>query len=230
MVQTASFTLKGAYAGARGILPIAISDVMFMLIVGVLARQAGLTLAETILLHALVYAGTAQLAALAMWVTPLPVVAILVSTAIINSRYLLMGASIHPWLARLPAPKVYGLLFFLTDETWALTQNEFDAGKNDVGFLFGSGVFSWLLGFIGVAVGYSAGALINDPAEWGLDFLFTAVLLCMLVSLWKGKTTLMPWLVAGAVAIVASRLLPGNLYIVIGALAGSLMGAYRDTH
>jgi 4-azaleucine resistance transporter AzlC len=228
--QAASFTRQGAFAGARGILPIAASGIVFDVIVGMLARQAGFTVVETLLLHALVFAGTAQLAALAMWASPLPVLAILVSTAIVNSRYLLMGAAIHPWMARLPVPKVYGTLFFLTDETWAMTQNEFDGGRSDVGYLFGSGLFLWLVGFIGVLVGYSAGALIQDPAQWGLDFLFTAIVITLLVTMWKGSQNLLPWIVAAVAAIGCSLLLPGNWYIVIGALAGSIIGAIRDAH
>jgi 4-azaleucine resistance transporter AzlC len=226
--QAASFTRQGAFAGARGILPIAASGIVFDVIVGMLARQAGFTVVETLLLHALVFAGTAQLAALALWATPLPIVAILVSTAIVNSRYLLMGAAIHPWMARLPLHKVYGTLFFLTDETWALTQNEFGGGKGDVGYLFGSGLFLWLVGFAGVLLGYSAGALIQDPAQWGLDFLFTAILIALLVTIWKGSESALPWIVAALVAIACSLLLPGNGYIVAGALAGSIVGALRD--
>ena len=228
--QVSSFTRQGAFAGARGIIPIAVSGIVFDVIVGVLARQAGFTPVETLLLHALVFAGTAQLAALALWTAPLPIVAILISTAIVNSRYLLMGAAIHPWMARLPVHKVYGTLFFLTDETWAMTQNEFGGGRSDVGYLFGSGLFLWLVGFIGVLVGYSAGALIQDPARWGLDFLFTAIVIALLVSMWKGAESAFPWIVAGLVAIGVSLLLPGNWYIVAGALAGSIVGALRDVH
>lgn len=225
---TGTFTQRGIFTGARKILPIAISGVVFDAIVGMLARQAGFTFAETLMLHAFVFAGTAQLAALALWVTPVPVVAILVSTAIVNARYLLMSATIHPWMARLPAHKTYGSLFFLTDETWALAQTEYSGADPDAGFLLGSGGFMWALGFIGITLGYVGGALLGDPAQWGLDFLFTAVLIALLVSLWKGRTSVLPWLVAAAVAIVASRLLPGNWYIVLGGLAGSLVGAFRD--
>lgn len=228
--QVPSFTRQGAFAGARGIIPIVVGGIIFDLIVGMLARQAGFTALEALLLHGLVFAGTAQLAALAMWTAPLPILAILVSTAIVNSRYLLMGAAIHPWLARLPVHKVYGTLFFLTDETWAMTQNEFGGGRRDVGYLFGSGMVLWLIGFIGVLVGYSVGGVIHDPAQWGFDFLFTAIIITLLVSMWKGRESALPWIVAGLVAVGVSLLLPGNWYIMAGALAGSIAGALRDAH
>jgi predicted branched-subunit amino acid permease len=43
--------------------------------------------------------------------------------------------------------------------------------------------------------------------------------------MWRGKSDLAPWLVAGGTAIVANRLFGGQWHIVVGALAGSLTGA-----
>ena len=47
--------------------------------------------------------------------------------------------------------------------------------------------------------------------------------------MWKGKGDLIPWLVAALAAIVSAKLIPGNWYIIIGGLLGSLAGAIVET-
>jgi predicted branched-subunit amino acid permease len=69
--------------------------------------------------------------------------------------------------------------------------------------------------------------VVEDPARWGLDFAFTAVFLALLAGMWKGRGDLVPWGVAAVVAVAASGLLPGYWYVLLGGLAGSLMGAVR---
>jgi len=41
-------------------------------------------------------------------------------TALVNSRHLLMGASLAPLLQHLPRRRVLPALFFMCDESWAL--------------------------------------------------------------------------------------------------------------
>ena len=70
----------------------------------------------------------------------------------------------------------------------------------------------------------------NNVQGERLDFAFIAVFLALLVSLWRGIGDLLPWLVAGGVAVAASLLVPGKWYIILGGLAGSLAGAWQSTH
>lgn len=68
---------------------------------------------------------------------------------------------------------------------------------------------------------------LNDPSQWGLDFVFTAMFLALLVGLWKGKADLLPWIVAALAAVAAAHWLPGKWYILLGGVAGSLAGVVR---
>jgi 4-azaleucine resistance transporter AzlC len=223
-----TFTWRGARAGARRVLPIVVGDFAFGVVLGVVARQTGLSLDATLLMSGLVFAGAAQIVALGLWATPLPVVSLILATLVVNLRHLLMGASLRPWFAHLRSTQAYGSVFFMVDETWALTMREFAGGGRDAAFLLGSGVTLWAAWVSSAAVGYLAGAAIQDPAQWGLDFLFTAVFIALLLGLWRGKSDLLPWVVAAVVAIAAATWLPGKWYILLGGLAGSLTGALRD--
>jgi 4-azaleucine resistance transporter AzlC len=223
-----TFTGQGALAGARRALPVVVGDFAFALVFGVVARQAGLSLVEAALMSGLVFAGAAQFVALGLWAAPLPVFSLVLTTLVVNLRHLLMGAALRPWFARLSSLRAYGSLFFMVDETWALTMSEFAAGGRDAAFLIGGGVTLWAGWTSATVIGHLLGAIIPDPAQWGLDFMFTAVFTALLVGLWKGKADILPWAVAAAVAVAAAIVLPGKWYILLGGLAGSLAGAMRD--
>src|SRR5215813_10541223 len=80
-----SFTLRGALLGARRSLPLALAGLTEGVAFGVLARQAGMSLGETLAMSGLVYAGTAQFVALGLWVAPLPFVALAATTLLVNA-------------------------------------------------------------------------------------------------------------------------------------------------
>jgi 4-azaleucine resistance transporter AzlC len=222
-----TFTSAGFVAGVRLALPIALSVFAYALVFGILARQAGLSLAEAFLMSAVVYAGSAQFVALGLWTHPLPVVTIVVTTLIVNVRHVLMGAALSPWFSRLRPATAFGTLFFMSDESWALTIGQFGKGRRDGAFLLGSGLAIYLSWVSATVVGRSLGSRLQDPARLGLDFAFTAVFLALLVGLWKGRSDILPWIGAALVAVAAAHWLPGKWYILLGALAGSLIGALR---
>jgi 4-azaleucine resistance transporter AzlC len=223
-----SYTFSGVIRGMRVSLPLAISVAAYGVVFGVLARQAGLSLGEATLMSSLVVAGASQFLALELWLSPLPIVAIVLTTLVVNLRHLLMGAALRPWFAQLPPLSAYGSLFFMGDESWALTMRELIDGRTDAAFLVGSGA-TLNTAWIGSTIaGHLLGALVGDPTQWGLDFAFTAVFLALLVGLWQGKSDWLPWVVAAIVAVIAAQVLPGKWYILLGGLAGSLAGALRD--
>jgi 4-azaleucine resistance transporter AzlC len=216
--------------GARTFIPLAISIAAYGVVWGVLAGQAGMSVAEVALMSAFVFAGASQFVALEMW-TPgtLPILSIVIATAIVNLRMLLMTATLRPLVSHLPLARSLPAMFFVSDEQWALTMAEVARGRGSLGFLLGTGVLSWLSWTLSTLVGRLVGALIDDPARYGLDFAFTATFLALLMGMWKGKSDLVPWAVAALAAIAAARLIEGNWYIIIGGLAGSLAGAMLET-
>jgi 4-azaleucine resistance transporter AzlC len=228
MNDTARFSFAGVGRGFRRCLPISLSVFAYGMVFGVLARQAGLSLVESAFMSGWVFAGASQFVALDLWVSPLPVPAVILTTLVLNLRHVLMGAAVYPWFSSLRPRQVYPTLYFMTDENWALSMRHYAAGERDGGFLLGSGLAIYLSWFSAAVVGQMLGASIPDPARWGLDFAFTAVFAAMLVGMWKGRQDIFPWLVAALVALLTSYLLPGKWYILLGGIAGSLAGALAD--
>jgi 4-azaleucine resistance transporter AzlC len=222
-----TFDLAGTLEGARRCLPLALSVFAYGLVFGILARQAGLSPAESVLMSALVFAGAAQFVALGLWAAPLPVAAIVLTALVVNLRHLLMGAALAPLLLRVRRSAAYTSVFFMADESWALTVGEQAKGTRNGAFLLGSGLAVFVAWVGATFLGRTVGNVVGDPARWGLDFAFTAVFTALLVGLWGGRSDLLPWVAAAVVATAASTLLPGNWYILLGGLAGSLVGAAR---
>jgi len=223
-----TFTRAGVLAGARRGVPIALASFSYGLVYGALARQAGLSGAEATLSSLLVFSGSAQFVALDQWAASPPVATLFLTRLVVSVRHLLMGAALAPTLAPLPRRRVYASAFFLTDENWALTMREVRAGSRNGALLLGSGL-TLMAGWVGsTAIGHLAGGAIGDPARWGLDVAFIIVFTALLIGLWEGRPSLLPWAVAAAVAVAAERWLPGVWYIPLGGPAGGLAGAAHD--
>lgn len=229
-VTSMPFTGAGIKEGIVSGISISIAVAPYGFVFGVLAVQTGFSPGEATLMSLLVYAGAAQFIAIDIWADPIPTVAIVVATFTVNLRYLLFGAAIRQWLASLPARLIYPSLFMMADENWALSVKEYKTGSNNGAFLFGSGLILWTAWWGSTAVGTQAGSLISDPARFGLDVVFTAVFLTLLVGLWDDRSDVFPWAVAAVVAVIAEQLLGGSWFIVLGGIAGSFVGVirYRD--
>jgi predicted branched-subunit amino acid permease len=223
------FTLAGCRHGARLVLPVLPGVCVFASAFGAAAAQKGLTVGQALAMSAFVYAGASQMVALELWretwslSTLLTVMAV---TATVNARMVLMGAAIQPWLA--PAPKLQNALnlFFFTDANWLIGTRYRAEGGSDLGILFGAGFLLWVVWILATLPGFLAGALVTDPARYGIDLVMPIFFSAMIVPLWRGFRSAVPWAVAGVVALLVEALVPGYLFIVAGALAGALAGAF----
>lgn len=227
LIANATFTRRGFVRGFRCCIPLALSVFTYGLLFGILAASRGMTSAEAALMSLTVFAGASQLIVMELWQHPLPIAAVILTTFIVNARYLLMGAAVQPWFRSLTPLQAYGSIFFCADENWALAMREFRGGERDSSFFIGAG-FAVYVGWVSATLlGYVGGAGIHDPAVYGLDFALTTVLIALLVSFWSGKRDLVPWIVAAIVAVMTEQFLPGKWYIILGAIAGSSMEAIR---
>jgi predicted branched-subunit amino acid permease len=218
------------WLGVRMFLPVAISIAAYGVVWGVLAGQAGLSVLEVALMSGLVFAGASQFVALDMW-SPgnLPILSTVIAAGIVNLRMLLMSATLRPLVGHLSLPKQLGAMFFVSDEQWAMTMAEVRKGSGSVAFLLGTGVLSWFAWMGSTLCGRVLGAFIEDPTKYGLDFAFTATFLALLLGMWRGRGDLIPWIFGALSAILTSRLIEGNWYIIVGGLVGSFAGALAET-
>ena len=224
------FTRAGAWRGARASAGLLIATVPFGMVTGIAAQGAGLSLAEATAMSATVFAGAAQIVAMSHWTHPAGFLAALFTTLAINSRLLLLGPVLAPWLGRLRRWQRLVSLGLMADQNWAMSVREMNTGGDDAGFLLGTGLALWLVWLLTTIMGFLAGGLLHPPADHPLFFSALATFIALLAQMWRGGRDVLPWLVAAAVAVVTARLLPGGgWHIIAGAVAGSLTGAARDS-
>ncbi|WP_322097027.1 AzlC family ABC transporter permease [Pelagibius sp.] len=214
-------------AGLIAIAPLLIPAAVFGLLLGSLGAQKGLSPLEMAVMSATVFAGASQLVAVEIWTSP-PAIALLGLTALtVNLRHVLMGATIVPSLTGWSRGQVYGGLFFLADEIWALALKRSGEAALTPSYYAGLFLIFYLCWVASTTLGAIFGGLLEDPQRYGLDFAFTAVFLTLLVGMWKGRRSLPPWLAAALAAVAAYFLLPGVWYIALGGIAGAVAGALQ---
>jgi 4-azaleucine resistance transporter AzlC len=228
------FTISGAVSGFRACVPVALGVAVYGVLFGLLARQKGMTWVEAQSMSLLVFAGASQLIALDLWGRDLPVVSLIATTFIVNLRHVLMGAALSPQLLRLSSGRAFGSLFFMTDESWALTLARYADDRrrglaSDGAFLMGAGLAVYVFWNLSTALGHILVRGLDDPARYGLDFAFTAVFTALLVGLRPRRDDALPLIIATGVALLTARLCPGKWYILTGALAGGLTAAFAPS-
>lgn len=219
---------RGEVAAAlHAVLPAVASMVPFALLIGVLARQNGLSTVEAFLMSAMVFAGSAQFVALDLWSWPVPVASLAMTAFIINSRHILMGAAVMPHMATWRRAQSYPALFFLADEIWALSMARAASRPLRLAYYAALAAPFYVTWVTMTTLGHLMGAAIRDPARYGFDFAFTAIFLVILAGLWRGRATLPSWLASAAVAVAVWYLVAGPWYILAGGVAGAAVGALQ---
>ncbi|WP_224984375.1 AzlC family ABC transporter permease [Geomonas agri] len=208
--------------GARANVPVAASAMAYGSVLGVLAAQKGLSWLDMMYMNTAVFAGAAQFVMVDMWSNHMPIFEMTLAVLVINLRYLLIGASLGPLFSGRGLLHKIGMMHLVADENWAVTMSEQRNGTATTWFLFGGGIFLYLAWSSGTLIGLLGGGFITRPEDYALDFAFTAVFTALAVGLWRGKSDVLPWIVAGVAALLAHKFLPGKWYIVAGGLAGAI--------
>ena len=189
-------------AGLRAGVPFAAAGFLLSLSFGVIAREAGLSAPATIAMSAIVFAGSAQFAAISIVAAGGGLGAAVAAAALMNSRFLPMGIALAP---SLPG----GLLKRaaqgqpVVDSSWAMA-NQGD-GRFDRWFLFGASAVQYVTWVAGTVAGAFAGQALGDPQRLGLDAIFPTFFLALLIAELRDRRSRT---VAALGALIALALVP----------------------
>jgi len=178
------------------------------------------------------FAGGSEFAAIGLWTTPPHILLIAAITFLVNSRHILMGAALAPFIQHLPRRIAYPALFLMCDESWAMALTDAKhrtAPESKFGFSLpyyvGISVVFYVTWVLFTTLGGALGSAIGNVQAYGLDMAFPAIFLVLLRGLWRGARASRPWLVSLLVAALTYGFVPGAWYVPTGALSG-LIAAY----
>src|SRR3712207_2319704 len=127
--------------GFRAAIPYAVAGFVLSMSFGVLARDAGFSELQAIVMSLIVFAGSAQFTALSVVAAGGSVPAAVTGAALMNSRFLPMGIALAPSLPGSAAKRgAQGQA--VVDSSWAMALNE--DGRFDRWFMFGATAVQYL--------------------------------------------------------------------------------------
>jgi len=166
----------------------ALSAAGFGIVYGLAARDAGLSPAEAVAMSVFVFAGASQFAAAGLIAQAVPWPAVVLLTALLNSRHLLYSAALRPWLGHTPAAARAAMAHVLTDEAFALSLHHFRRlGRADVAGYWLAGALIFVPWNVATVVGVLGGQVIPDPKRLGVDVIFPAAMAGLAVLLVHGR-------------------------------------------
>ena len=210
--------------GVRAGVPFAIAGGILAASFGVVAQDAGLTPLDAIVMSAIVFAGSAQFAAIAILWGGGTVAAAVGAAALMNSRFLPMGAALAPSLPGGPFKRaLQGQP--VVDASWALAVRA--DGSFDRWLLFGASAIQYTTWVGGTILGAFGADLIGDPRALGLDAIYPAFFLALLITEMRGRRALAVGLAGAAIALALVPFTPAGVPVLVASLA-ALAGLTRS--
>jgi 4-azaleucine resistance transporter AzlC len=210
--------------GAKSALPVVLGYFPLAFAYGILAVQAGVSLAWTTLMSVLVYAGAGQFMIVALLAAGADSLAIVLTVFVVNLRHLLMSAALAPKLGHLARWRVAAVAAELTDETFAVISVQGQEHGYTSGWLAGLQVCSHLSWVLGSVAGAVVGAAVSDPTRWGIDFALVAMFLALLAMQVRRRTTLIVAIVAALVYRIALPIVNEYWAIIAAATIAATIG------
>jgi 4-azaleucine resistance transporter AzlC len=206
--------------GVRLGIPFAIAGFLVSVTFGIVARDAGLSAVAAIVMSLIVFAGSAQFASIAILAAGGGVAAAIGAGALMNSRFLMMGVAFAPSLpGRWPWRAAQGQT--VVDASWAMAAR--GDGTFDRWLLFGATAAQYVTWASGTIVGALGGGALGDTDKLGLDAIYPAFFVALLVSEARTGRARGAAAIGAVVALALVPIAPAGIP-VLAASVGALLG------
>lgn len=212
--------------------PFLLIIVPFSMLFGVVAREAGLDLVQTISMAVLVIAGASQFTALALLQDHAPVFVALLAALAVNLRMALYSAALVPHVGHAPLRVRALMAYLMVDQAFAVAVRKYEENPDmtraaKVAYYFGTMALVCPLWYAFTFLGAVLGTAI--PPAFSLDFAVPVCFIALLGPLLRS----MPHVIAAFVAAVASLVfawVPWSLGLIVAAFCGILAGAQAELY
>lgn len=215
--------------GRRAILPFLPGAFAWGMISGVAMVKGGLAVPWAMAMSLLVYAGSAQLAALPLIVAGAPLWVIVATGLITNLRFVIYSAALRPYFADRTLLRRVALGYFMTDFTFVRFMRSAQDGalpaRHCDSWFAGVCSTNWLTWQSSAMVGIVGASYV--PREWGLEFTGTLALVALVGPSLNARPAVVGAVIAALVALFTHGL-PFRLGLFCGALAGIVAALLTD--
>jgi len=210
--------LAGVWAGAPFALVAGVVAISF----GVLARSLGWGVVAPIVFSVITFSASAQFAVAAVLGAGGGVFAAIAAAVLLNARFLPMGVAVAPFLKGGPLRRALEGQAII-DPSWSLASR--GGGRFDREFMIGATVPQFAAWIVGTVVGVLADDVVGDVERLGLDVIFPAFFLALLVVELRsgGKRAIAAAAIAAALAAALVPFAPPGVP-VIAACVAALVG------
>ncbi len=214
--------------GARDMAEVSLAIAAWGLVTGVAMIDSGMPWPLAVAMSLLVYAGSAQLAALPLIASGAPLWVVLATAACVNLRFVVFSAGWRSYFADLSRAERARLAYFAADLNFFVFTRRYPDRRpapGQVPYFWGGVAVNWgswqVSSLLGIAL---AGSV---PAAWGLGFAGTLALLAFTCSMLGDRNTRISAAVAG-LAAVAAFALPLKLNLIVAIAAAVAVGLMLD--
>ena len=189
---------------------------------GALARSLGWGVLAPIMFSAITFSVAAQFAVAAVLGAGGGVFAAVAAAVLLNARFLPMGIAVAPFLEGGRLRRALEGQTILTT-SWALASR--GGGRFDRAFMIGATVPQYVAWTVGTSVGVLSHVVVEDVERLGLDVVFPAFFLALLMRELRsgGKRTIAATAIAAALAAALVPIAPPGVP-VLAACGAALLG------
>ncbi|MGH3861077.1 AzlC family ABC transporter permease [Actinokineospora sp.] len=197
----------------RGVLAIALAAAVNGASFGAISVAAGTALWVPVVMSLLIFAGGSQYMAIGVVAAGGSPIAAVLGGLVLNARHLPFGLAVGDVIGRSWPARILGS-HLLIDESVAFAMAQTDARRARAAYwACGASLFvAWNVGVFGGAL---AGQLVSDPDLLGLDAVFPAVMLALVLPALKDSGKLRPALIGAAIALATTPFLPAGVPVLL---------------
>jgi branched chain amino acid efflux pump len=198
--------------------------VPFGIITGVAMVASGIPPLVAMLMSVVVFAGASMVASAQLLASNAPALLIVLTTLVINLRFMMYSASLRLHFAHAPLGWRLAIAYLTADNVYGLMLARFSEHPGDPGkleYFLGAGLVVWAAWQIAVLGGILIGA--GVPPAWRLEFAAPLAFVAIAIPLLRERKMVVA-AVAAAVAILVFQGLPMKLNILAAGALGIAAG------
>lgn len=210
--------------------PFVLIVIPYSMLFGVVAREAGLDVVQTMAMSVLVIAGASQFTALSLLQDNAPVFIALLASLAVNMRMALYSAALVPHLGRAKLGTRALMSYLMVDQAYAVAYAHFEKNADDpldvkVAYYFGCMMlicpmwygFTWFGAVMGQTI----------PEQFSIDFALPICFTALTAPLIKSPAHAMAALVAAVASLIFVGL-PWSLGLMVAAILAIISGAQTE--